>query len=64
MGRMERFLTQISDEQVEWFDLIGDIAYQKRNLVFSPFSALKKKPFSRRKWGQNSNFRKFQKGHL
>ena len=40
MGRMERFLTQISDEQVEWFDLIGDIAYLKNFLVFTAFKPL------------------------
>ena len=30
-----------SEEQLEWFDLIGYMAHQQRNLIFSPFFVLK-----------------------
>ena len=45
-----------SNEQVQWFDLIGDMAYQNRNIVFSIFQALKAGLFGQ-KWGQNSKLR-------
>ena len=56
------FLTkkaQKSIEQVEWFDFIGDMAYNKRNHVFSPFLAVMK-PFGP-KWGKNQKFENSKK---
>ena len=43
---------------VEWLDLIGDMAYQKRNLVFSLFLALKT-PFFDKEDMQCSAVKKF-----
>ena len=48
------------DEQVEWFELIGHMRYQKRLLVFSPFQA-EKNAFFKQKWGRISQSRKFKK---
>ena len=45
-----------SNEQVQWFDLIGEIAYQNRNIVFSIFQASKAGLFGQ-KLGQNSKLR-------
>ena len=46
-----------NDEQVQLFNLIGDMAYQKTNLVFSPFWALKR----HFKQKNGSKFRKIKK---
>ena len=51
---------QKSNEQVEWFDLIGDMAYYKRNFVFSPFLALKT-PFLARNGVKIHNFENSKK---
>ena len=53
---------EIRDEHEKWLDLMGYMACQKRNLVFSIFYFLKK-PFFSKKKGRNSKFRKLIKVH-